>query len=413
MLFELIIAVTFSPCELIMPNKLGKHKAHILFIVENNTVPPDIRVWREAQTARKAGYMVSVIAPVTANYRKKYEVIEGIEIYRHPNFEHKGGVKGQVIEYLNAFFWEMTIACKLFMRCPFTIIHAANPPDNLFIIGLLFKVFGVKFIFDHHDISPELFISKYQGSNKIIFSTLRLLEKFSCKTADTIISTNNSFRNHVIKNHKINPENVAVVRNDPEVVGIRTPKRNSGDNINLLFVGAINVQDGVDLLVRIIHILVTRYRHENIKCTVVGDGDALESSKQLADDLGIEQFFEFTGYIYDRQQVKKYMQNADICVEPAPDNAANRRSTFIKIMEYMSFGKPIVAFDLKETRTSTGKCAILIEPGDTDAFARTIHELISDPLERIRIGNLAQKRILKQLNWENSSAKLKKVYAGI
>jgi glycosyltransferase involved in cell wall biosynthesis len=406
----------------IRPNKLGKPNQlnnpsqpnHILFIVENNTVPPDIRVWREAKTAKQAGCKVSVIAPVNKKFSKRYEIVDGIEIYRHLHFERHGSRYHQVIEYLNAFLWETYLSIKIFIKKPFKIIHAANPPDNIFLIALLFRIFGVKFVFDHHDLSPELYVCKFNGSKIVIFKLLRLLEKLSCKTADAIISTNNSFKNHVVKIHKAKPEKVYIVRNDPAVSRFPEPKnekgKKNGQPINLLYVGEISIQDGVDLLIKTIKILVSQLGYEEIKCTIIGDGDALQGARQLSTQIGVKTYIDFTGYIYDRQLIRQYINEADICVEPAPYNEANKRSTFIKIMEYMACGKPIVAFDLGETRASVGNAAILVEPGNLIEFAHALLNLIENPQKRFSLGSMARDRIVRRLNWENASSMLTMAY---
>jgi len=377
-------------------------------------VPPDIRVWREAKTAKNAGYNVSVIAPINEKYKNRYEISEGIEIYRHQSFFHNGGMRYHILEYINAFLWEMYLSIKIFIRKPFQVIHSANPPDNIFLFALLYKIFGIKFIFDHHDLSPELYHCKFSGSNKFLFQMLRLFEKLSCKTADAIISTNGSFKKHIVKIHKIKPEKVYIVRNDPEVGLFQNSKKRkterNGRPINLIYVGEISIQDGVDLLINFIKILVKQLQQKDIKCTIIGDGDALQSVKQLSNLCCLDKFIDFTGYIYDRTLVRQYISEADICLEPAPHNEANTKSTFIKIMEYMACGKPIVAFDLCETRASVGDAAILVEPGNLQEFACAVQSLIKDPLKRLALGRMARDRIVKCLNWENASNNLRMVY---
>ena len=392
--------------------KLG----HILFIVENNTVPPDIRVWREAKTAKQAGYNVSVISPANRRFPKRYEVIEHIEIYRYPSLESQGDIGKQVLEYLNAFIWETYLSIKIFIKKRYEIIHSANPPDNIFIIALVLRIFGVKFIFDHHDLSSELYLCKYQGRKDMFYKILNWLEYCSCKAADVIISTNKSFRRYVIEKHGVAKEKIVIIRNDPEIYQQESEAQVQKANhypIALVYVGAISVQDGVDVLVKIVNILVNDMNIKEINCKVVGDGDRLPAIKQLVKDVGLGRIFKFTGYIYDREMVKRYIHEADICLETAPYNEANRRSTFIKIMEYMLAGKPIVAFDLDETRESVGDTAILIEPGNLRGFADAINELVEDPIKRNTLGDRARDRIIKKLNWQNSSDILKSTYKNL
>ncbi|MDN5941349.1 MAG: glycosyltransferase family 4 protein [Nitrospira sp.] len=389
-------------------------KPGILFIVENNNVPTDIRVWREAKTAKQAGYSVTIISPKTANFSKSYEVIDDIEIYRHSAIENKGGKINTLVEYANAFYWEVLISLRVFFRRRFHVIHGANPPDHIFLIALLFKLVGVKYIFDHHDLAPELYVHKYCGRKKMIYRLLSLMERFSCLTADAIVSTNQSYKKHVIKRYGIKSEKIFIVRNDPEVPEIQ--KKDNCENYGskqvaeLLYMGSINNQDGVDLLTKVVHILVEQLNQRQVHCTVVGDGDDLPRVKGLCTELGINSFFTFTGYIYDRKLIRKYIEETDICLETAPYSEVNCRSTFIKVMEYMAAGKPIVAFDLEETRYSAQDSALLIEQGNLRAFAEAIEKLVCEPLLREELGKHGQNRILRELNWNNSSTELMRTY---
>ena len=361
--------------------------------------------------------MVSVVAPVNKKFKKRYEVIDNIAIYRHPTINHKGGIIYQIIEYVNAFLCEAFLSIFIFLKKPFQILHAANPPDNIFLISLLFKPFGVKLIFDHHDLAPELYVVKFNGRKMAMVKLLRFFEKLSCDIADKIISTNDSFKQHVIKVHKVKPEKIFIVRNDPDIIdykaNIKKNSIDSSDCIKVLYVGCISHQDGVDILIKALDILVNELRCKKVSCTIIGDGDALQGVKQLSDRLGLHDNITFTGYIYDRQLLNEYIKNADICLETAPDNDANRRSTFIKIMEYMAFGKAIVAFDLAETRVSVGDAAVLVDPGNINAFANALQGLIEDPAKRETLGIMAKNRIVNSLNWEESSKTLKSVYESL
>jgi glycosyltransferase involved in cell wall biosynthesis len=395
-------------------SKRDKYSLHILFIVENNTVPTDIRVWREAKTARKSGYDVSVIAPQSKVFCKKYEVIDGINIYRHPTLSNGGSKLNQLFEYGNAFLWESILSLQVFLNKRFDIIHAANPPDHIFLIARLFRLFGVRFIFDHHDLAPELYLGKFSSSRNLVYRVLKLMERFSCKTADAVVSTNESYKRIVLNRHGLNSESVFVVRNDPEVEEERKLKP-QGEVLNngqkeLLFVGSINVQDGVDLLIKTVHILVNRLQQCKIHCTVVGDGDHLQRVQRLCDELGVRSFFTFTGYVHDRRIVQEHIEEADICLETAPDSEANRKSTFIKVMEYMLSGKPVVAFDLDETRFTVAEAGVLVEPNNLIHFAKAIQELIENPSKRRSLGQMARSRILNGLNWDNASKEMMRAY---
>ena len=190
---------------------------HVLFIVENNTVPTDIRVWKEAQTAKKNGYDVSIIAPRSKVFSNTHEVVDGIRIYRHPAFNNGSGKLNQLLEYANAGLWETILSWRVFLKNRFHIIHAANPPDHAFLIARLFRPFGVKFVFDHHDLAPELFLDKFGGHPHLAHRMLTLMERWSCRSAVAVISTNESYRRIVVARHGLQAERVFVVRNDPEV----------------------------------------------------------------------------------------------------------------------------------------------------------------------------------------------------
>jgi glycosyltransferase involved in cell wall biosynthesis len=392
-------------------------KRHILFIVENSTFPSDVRVRRESEIAKKMGFSVSVISPASDIFRKKFEVIEGVEIYRHNTCSANAGKFGFVIEYLVAFIFEFLLSLKIFIKKPFHIIHTANPPDFSFLIGLFYKVIGVKFIFDHHDLAPELYLTLFSGKKDFFYKIQYLFEKLSCRFADAIISTNESYKKIVAKRHRVNPDKIFVVRNDPvAAVEIFDPKvfeHKSNGRKKLLFLGTINPQDGVNLLLKVLYYLVNQLNEKSFICNIVGRGDSLDSAEQMAKSLELENYVDFKGYEADKGKVRDYLFSSDICLEPAPNNYLNRHSTFIKVMEYMSAGKPIVAFDLKETRYSTGGNAILVKDGQIKEFARAVQKLISDSDLREALGEAGKKRIIEKLNWESASLNLERAYNSI
>ena len=392
---------------------------HILFIVENNSVPVDIRVWREAVAAKEAGCHVSVISPKNKQFSKKYEIIDGIEIYRHPMRPKDAGIINQAIEYANALFWEAILSAKIFLKRRFDVIHGANPPDHIFLLALAFRLAGVKYIFDHHDLAPELYISKFNRNKDILYCLLKLMEKLSCLVADVIICTNQSCKLSDIERSKVKQEKIFVVRNDPSLQRNTTcykevnEKKINDDNIILLYVGSINIQDGMRDLMKVVHILVNQFKQTMIHCRVIGDGDDLFRVKQLCEELKMNKYFSFLGYVYDRETVRKHIVESDICLEPAPDNEVNSKSTFIKVMEYMAEGKPIVAFDMAETRFSAEGAALMVEPGNHYAFAEAIMRLIGDPKLRRHMGEFGRVKINTELNWCNASRELYQAYRAI
>lgn len=390
---------------------------HILFIIENRAVPHDKRVWLEALALKKGGYDVSVISRKEKNAEKSYERIDGIDVYRHSILYDATGKLSYFLEYGIALFWEIILASKVYLKKPFHVIHAGNPPDDIFLVALLFKVFGVKYVFDIHDLSPELYSSRYRGKKSGMYSLLVLFEKLSCKVADAIITTNLSYKEIVIGRHDLSPEKLFIVRNDPKTnPGVPATSSDPGTNDRkktILYLGSINQQDGVDILINVINSLVNGSRESDFICNVVGDGHSLEHVKKMADEYGLHDYFDFKGYVYDQGKIKEYLKTADICVEPAPDTEINSHSTFIKIMEYMSAGKPLVAFDLKENRYSAQGAGILIPPGDIEGFAQAIKKLLAEPALRQKLGNAGLERIKNELNWENSLRNMKEAYKSI
>lgn len=238
-------------------------------------------------------------------------------------------------------------------------------------------------------------------------------EKLSCKLADAIISTNMSYRDIAIRRHNIDPKKVFVVRNDPnknECIYNEKIIQKDNSKIKLLFLGSINPQDGVDKLLKALYYLVNDLKETNFVCQILGGGDSLPLMIQMTNDLKLENFVDFKGWVTEKKKIKEYLHSSDICIEPAPDNELNRHSTFIKVMEYMAAGKPIVAFDLKETKISSNNSALLVRPGKVDEFAAAIKKLIDKPQLRLKLGSTGKNRIQDQLNWENTSLNLKKAY---
>jgi glycosyltransferase involved in cell wall biosynthesis len=391
-----------------------KHPQHVLLIVENQSVPEDRRVWAEAKALSMDGLQVSVICPQSKRHHKSYETLSGIEIYRHPPSPEGSGKLSFIREYVSAFFWELFLSITIFIKKPFRVIHGANPPDHIFFLALIFKIFGVKYIFDHHDLAPELYQVRFKTGKDVFFRLLMLLEKYSCKTADAVISTNASYKNIVAERHRTPREKIFIVRNDPEMSMIEKIKKKTTqadkDQMLLLYLGSINPQDGVDELLRALNYLVHELKERNFVCKIIGDGSAHQDVQRMAAEMQLLEYVDFMGFIGDKDVLHRYLAQADICIESAPYNILNQHSTFIKILEYMAAGKPIVAFDLKETRYSAGNTALLVEPSNTPAFARAIYTLIQDPDLRKEIGRAGCARIRRFLNWDRAAANLLKAY---
>lgn len=387
-------------------------KKHTLFIVENQSVPYDVRVWSEALTVKELGYDVSVICPMNKRGPSRYEEIDRIEIYRHPEPVEANAKGAFLFEYLNAIFWELVLSFRIFVKKPFQIIHSANPPDHVFLIAWFFKIFGTKYIFDHHDICPENYIAKFCRKD-IFYRILLFMEKLTFKTADLVISTNESYKKIAISRGGKNENEVFVVRNGPDLSKIFFPPPNEkikdGFSHLIAYIGTIGNQEGIDVLLRVVRHLVYEKRIDNIKFVIIGTGPHWKKMVKLSQDMELTNYVTFTGFIPYRE-LYEILATADVCVNPEHKNSFTDKSTMIKIMDYMVFGKPIVQFDTTEGRITAGKSSIYVENNDEIVFAEAIVSLLNDPDKRREMGEIGRKRIHESLNWNQQKSNLKEAY---
>ncbi len=384
----------------------------VLIIVENLPVPFDRRVWAEATTLASAGYQVSVICPAAKGFMRRYECIDGVSIYRHPIVEAGDTSAGYFREYAGALYWQLRLALRVWRERGVDIVHACNPPDLIFLVASLFKLFGKKFIFDHHDLCPELFEVKF-GKRGLFWRFLRLAERLTFAAADVSIATNESYREIAIGRGGMAKEDVFVVRSGPKLdrLELRPPREELRNGADFLigYVGVIGEQEGLDLLVEAAEILNRRYAPLKAHVAVVGDGPALESVKSLARKKGLEDMFTFTGRASD-DMLLDILNTADVCVNSDRWSEMNDKSTMNKIMEYMALGKPIVQFDLHEGRRSAGDASLYARPDDPEDFASKIAHLIEHPDDRRRMGAIGRRRIVETLSWEHSIPPLLAAY---
>ena len=384
----------------------------VLIIVENLPVPFDRRVWQEACALRDAGYQLSVICPVGKGYEKRHEVLEEIHIFRHPLPLEAKGALGYLIEYSAALFWEFVLAWKVLWQRGFDVIHACNPPDNIFVIGLFFKLFGKKFLFDHHDINPELYEAKF-GRRDLFYRMLLIWERWTFKAADVSIATNESYRGIALRRGRMPPDRVFVVRSGPnlERLQILPPDEalKKGRRYLVGYVGVMGKQEGIDYLLRAVRHIVYELQRQDIHFGLVGGGTELEAMQAYARELGVEDYVTFTGRVPDRQLLEM-LNTADICVNPDVANEMNDKSTMNKVMEYMALGKPIVQFDLTESRYSAQDAALYAAKNDEIDFANRIVQLLDDGELRQKMGSFARQRIENELEWRYEVPKLLAAY---
>lgn len=387
-------------------------KRKVLIIVENLPVPFDSRVWKEALALQKAGYEVTVLCPKGKGYERGYEVLNGVHIYRHPMPKEGNSAAGYLWEYACALLWEIVYSWRIWLRRGFDVIQGCNPPDNIFIVALPFKVFGVKYIFDHHDVIPELYLSKYEKKG-MLYKIQAWLEKLTFHFSDVVISTNNSYREIAIRRGGRNPEDVFVVRNGPDLNSFKVvpanPELKNGKRHLVGYVGTISVQEGLDILLDVAEYLKSMGRHD-IQFTCVGGGPGLAGLRKAVREKNLEDVVHFTGRVSDAEMLE-VLSTADVCVNPDKPCQMNNISTMIKIMEYMALGKPIVQFDLKEGRFSAGEASLYCDGKNrTTDFAEKIVWLLDHPEERERMGQIGRMRVRKELAWEYSIENLLNAY---
>ena len=398
-----------------------------------NSYPADTRVQNEANLLVSAGYDVSVIC-LRKRGERRTEEINGVHVYRIPRLEFlKKTADGQpgwlgtlflkiksfigyVVEYTYFTSACLLVAGYIFVKRGFDVIHAHNPPDTLFAVALPFKVLGKKFVFDHHDLSPELYRSRYGAGEGLLTRMLSVTEWCSLKLADVTIATNESYKAAQIERANKNPNSIFIVRNGPDQrrmsVAAPNPRLRALNKCILCYIGSLNPQDGVDYLLRSLHHLRHEMKRTDFHCVIMGSGDSLEDLRKLASDLALNECVELTGFVSE-EELRSNLAAADICVDPDPSSPLNDVSTWIKIMEYMAYSKPIVSFDLKETRFSAQEAALFVPPNDEKAFADAVAQLMDQPKQRLAMGEFGRRRVEQHLQWSVVGQNLVTAYASL
>jgi glycosyltransferase involved in cell wall biosynthesis len=382
-----------------------------LFLVENLSVPFDRRVWQESKALTDAGWEVHVICPQGGKRdTERYVEIDGVKIHRYPLAMATGGPAGYVREYGSALWHTLRIALRLGR---FDVVHACNPPDVFFLVAFLLRLRGAKFVFDQHDLVPELYLSRFNRGKDALYRAVCLLERLTYRLSDVVIATNESYRNTAITRGSVKPDNVFVVRSAPAVERFRQvepePELRRGKPYMLCYLGVMGPQDGVDYALRALASLRDDLDRHDWHAVFVGAGDTFDDMVKLSSSLGLADRVEFTGRIPDADLLR-YLSTADVCLAPDPMNPLNDVSTMNKIMEYMAMARPIVSFDLTEARVSAGDAALYATPNDELEFAKLIARLLDDPDERTRMGEIGRRRVAGPLSWEHSTEALLAAY---
>lgn len=385
----------------------------VLMLLENNPFPQDGRVRREAQALAGAGYEVAVIAPGHKGQPWR-EIVDNVSVFRFPSPPEANGFLGYLWEYGYSLAMTFIISLFIFFGRGFDIIHAHNPPDIYVFIAAFYKLFGKRFVFDHHDLSPEMYYARFDGQgNQRVYQALVFLEKLSCQLADHVIATNQSYKEVQMERNGVPPSRITIVRNGPDLDRLRLvesdPELRLKAKIILGYVGVMGFQDGIDYLLRALHCLVYDLGRTDFYCVLIGQGDAWASMKQYASQLGLNPYIWFSGRVSDAA-LARYLSTADICLDPDPSNPFSDRSTMTKMAEYMALGKPIVAFDLPEHRVTAQEAAVYARPNDEADFARAIAQLMDNPERRAVMGSMGYERVRRELAWCYSIPRLLEAY---
>jgi glycosyltransferase involved in cell wall biosynthesis len=382
---------------------------HVLIIVENLPVPFDRRVWQEANTLKEHGADVSIICPKMKGYTESYEQVNGIDIYRHPLKEGKG-VFGYLLEYSTALIWEFFLSLKIYFKKRFHVIHGCNPPDLIFMVALFYKLFAVKYVFDHHDINPELYIAKYNKKG-FFYWFLIAVERLTFATANYSIATNESYKEIAIRRGKMPANRVQVVRSGPKldrlIIKNGDDKYKKGRDFLIGYVGVIGEQEGLDLLLESVKHVISK--RKNVQFAIIGGGTELQAIKELTKQMELQEYVDYYGRVDDETLVN-ILNTTDICVNPDKPTEMNNLSTMNKIMEYMALKKPIVQYDLKEGRVSAQKASLYAENTSPENFAEKILWLFDNPDIRNEMGEFGYNRVINELSWEFESKKLVAFY---
>lgn len=387
-------------------------KKHVLHIVENCTVPLDKRVWSEALAAKEWGYDVSIICPNPKNEYASYERLDGIDIYRHPEFYEANKKHMYFFEYFNALFFQLILSWKIFLKKRFHIIHSANPPDNIFLIALIFKAFQVKYIFDHHDYCTGLYKVKF-GQKDILYNILSLFETLSLKIADIVITTNESLKKIDLLKAEKDESDIFIVRNGPDLdkIKIKKPQKNYRDGHRFLigYIGTISKQESIENLLRIVDYIVNDKKLRDIKFVIIGTGPNIKEYMTLTKEMNLSNYIEFTGFI-PFEELLGILQQCDIGVNPEHTNSYTDKSTMLKIMDYMLAGKPIIQFESSEGQFTAGQASMYIKNNDEVEFANQLVELLHNQPKQEEMGKIGKKRVAELLNWKIQKENLKDAY---
>ena len=384
-----------------------------LIFIEDGSYLLDNRVQREVKTLIKTGLQLTVICPRYPG-EKRHDIQNGVHIYRYRKWTPSDGLIGHVCEYFSSLLKGGGFSFWVYVRHGFHVFHACNPPDLLFLLGGIYKLLGVSFLFDHHDLCPELYLSRFGNPRPIVYKALSWLERLTMKTADVVIATNNSYKRIAMTRGKVPENRIFVVRNGPDLdkfqPGEGDPELSKMGKIRVGYLGNMNPQDGVDYLLKAARYIKNTKRRDDLFFIFVGSGDAHAGLVHLCKEWNLTDMCRFTGRLPDEEMLST-LNACDICVQPDPSNPLNEVSTMNKIMEYMALKKPVVAFELPETKYSGGQAALYAKPNSVEELAEKILHLADHPSLRKELGKKGRQRVEQALSWQHSEKPLLEAYA--
>ena len=385
----------------------------VLIIVENLPDPFDTRVWQESTTLAENGYLVSVICPKGKGYDADYEYLNGVHVHRHDLPPEGNGALGYAREYFCALREELRLAKKIYKERGFHVIHGCNPPDDIYMVARRFKKKGVDYVFDHHDICPELFEAKFGKASGLLYKSQLWLERQTYKHCAFAFVTNESYKQIAISRGEMKEDKVFVLRSGPKLERLKiTPAKSEikrGRQFMVGYVGVIGQQEGIEYLLKAAKYIKEELHRDDIFWGVVGGGPHLEALRKQSHEMGLDDILEFTGRVSD-EVLLDYLNTADVCVNSDEYNAMNDKSTMNKILEYMALGKPIVQFDLTEGRFSAQEASLYAEPNNAIDMADKIIQLLDNPAKRKKMSEYGRQRIVNELSWEHTSRALLEGY---
>lgn len=390
-----------------------KSNRKVLIIVENLPVPFDTRVWQEATTLAANGYTVSVICPKGKGYTQEEEYLQGVHIFRHDLPAEGNGAVGYAKEYFTALKEELRLAKKVYKEIGFDVIHGCNPPDDIYMVAKHFKKYGVKYVFDHHDICPELFEAKFGKTSGLLYKSQLWLEKQTYKHCTFAFVTNESYKKIAIERGMMNPNKVIVLRSGPKLdrMKIQPPVENikRGKKYMVGYLGVIGQQEGIEFILEAAKYCKETLNRNDLFWGIVGGGPHVAALREMCSKMGLDDCVEFTGRVPD-QQLLDYLNTADVCVNSDTYNSMNDKSTMNKILEYMALAKPIVQFELTEGHYSAQEASLYAEQNNAKDMADKIIYLLENPETRKKMGEFGRNRVINELSWEHTSKALLEGY---